>query len=44
MSRLKTVNDETQAESYLDALQTLFELTVQEREETSAEEGKENKE
>jgi len=44
VSRLKTVNDETQAESYLDALQTLFELTIQEREETSTEERKENKE
>ena len=41
VTRLKTVNDETLAESYLDALQTLFELTVQEREETVAEEGKE---
>jgi glutamyl-tRNA reductase len=41
VSRLKTVQDETQAESYVDALQTLFELTVQEREETSAEGGKE---
>jgi glutamyl-tRNA reductase len=41
VSRLKTVQDETQAESYVDALQTLFELTVQERGETSVEGGKE---
>jgi len=43
VSRLKTV-DETQAEAYLDVLQTLFELPVQERGETSAEEGKEGRE
>jgi glutamyl-tRNA reductase len=41
VSRLKAFQDETQAGSYLDALQTLFELTVQERGETPAEEGKE---
>ena len=43
VSRLKTV-DETQAEAYLDVLQTLFELPVQEGGETSAEEGKEGRE
>jgi hypothetical protein len=44
VSRLKAVRDETQAGSYLDALQTLFELSVQERGETPAGEGKESKE
>ncbi len=44
VSRLKTLSDETQAEAYVDALQTLFELTVQEKGESSGEEAKEGRE